>query len=696
MQHALTSVRRLLTNTWPSAIVAVAAWISIVIAIDPAGSYPNMPEGPGLTVDEIFNVEQGVLLVEQARSLGWLNLVPGTSVEAFKPENQYLPDHPPLGRYWLGVHHHLTWWLAPPFEPEGPFVTACARTGSATAFALTVWLIGAFVALRRNGREPPVFPSGGRNSLLKNGCREGEAPAEPRETSDIPHAHGSAGATPSLFQQAGKSPGSSIHVSRGSQSVSAPEELGDSHPPLGGDAGTKWEGLFASLALVLMPRLYGHAHIASLETTTNLTCTAAVLAVAHWWSGSAPPSRRVALLTGIVMGLALLTKIQAILIPIPVIVWALWRWRTKAILPLLVWGVTANVVFFALWPYLWLDPIGHFLEYLGRTTNRSTINCFYFGVRYADKAVPWHYPFVMFAVTVPLGLHLLGAWGAASSLFGRQPFFVFPSGRRKSPGSSSDSNVELSPKAPLTLTLIPQSRGEGTRHSDWLLLACTVFPLIVFALPGVAVYDGERLFLTSFPLWAIFVGRGMCRISEVITRRANNWLTANAAFGVCLVYLIASQEGIRPANLCYYNELTFGQAGAERWGLELDYWGVGVTRGLLSKLCEAVPHGSRVAITPTLHQFQTDEYRRQSPILRKQRITLVPYESLNAPAGAVLVFRRRADVAVPWTGELTENIIAYTPSHHEHDDIVVWLAYIVHQDRPNQHRRSPFEDRRFP
>ena len=28
------------------------------------------------------------------------------------------------------------------------------------------------------------------NSLLKNGCREGEAPAEPRETSDFPHAHG--------------------------------------------------------------------------------------------------------------------------------------------------------------------------------------------------------------------------------------------------------------------------------------------------------------------------------------------------------------------------------------------------------------------------------------------------------------------------------------------------------------------------
>ena len=660
----LIDIRRLLATTWPSFVVAVATWISIVIAIDPAGSYPNMPEGPGLTVDEIFNVEQGVLLVEQAKALEWLNLVPGTSVEAFKPENHYLPDHPPLGRYWLGVHHHLTWWLAPPFDPEGPCVTACARTGSATAFALTVWLVGAFIALRRLGRESSDSRSGGRESSdSRSGGRE--------------------------------SPGSARDSSSNSPSSTSPAESGDSRPPLREDQCRRWEGFFASLALVLMPRLYGHAHIASLETITNLTCTAAVLAVAHWWAGSAPPSRRVALLTGVVMGLALLTKIQAILIPLPVIAWALWRWRMKAIMPLLVWGVTANVVFFALWPYLWLDPIGHFLEYLGRTTNRSTINCFYFGVRYADKAVPWHYPFVMFAVTVPVGLHLLGAWGM-SSLFGRQPFFAFLSGGRTSPDSSSGSHVAPPPKAPLTLTLSPQSRGEGTKHSDPLLLACTVFPLIVFALPGVAVYDGERLFLTSFPLWAVFVGRGLTWLCDLIRNRANNGLTAAVTLSVCAIYFFVALEGVHPAHLCYYNELTFGQRGAERLGLELDYWGVGVTRTLLTKLCSAVPQSSRVAITPTLHQFQADEYRRQSPILRKQRITLVPYESLNSPADAVLVFRRRADVSAPWTGELTENIIAYTPSHHEHDDIVVWLAYIVHRDRPNQHRRSPFEDRRFP
>ena len=42
------------------------------------------------------------------------------------------------------------------------------------------------------------------NRPLKKGTREGEVPAEPRETSEAPTKHGSAGASPSLFQRAVK------------------------------------------------------------------------------------------------------------------------------------------------------------------------------------------------------------------------------------------------------------------------------------------------------------------------------------------------------------------------------------------------------------------------------------------------------------------------------------------------------------
>lgn len=528
MPYLFASARNLFSTTWPSALVALAAWISIVVTIDPAGSYPSMPEGPGLTVDEIFNVEQGVYLVEQSRALGWLNLIPGTSDEAFRPANGYNPDHPPLGRYWLGVHHHLAWWLAPPHEPDGPFVTACARTGSATAFALTVWIIGAFVTLRFRPRG------------------------------DLPH----------------------------------------------------WAGGLTSVALVLMPRVYGHAHLASLETITNLTCTAAVLAVAAWWAGPTLPTRRAAFVAGLLMGLALLTKIQAILIPIPVIAWSLCRWRQKAIVPLLIWGMTALVLFYAGWPYLWLKPIGHLLEYLGRTTNRATLHCFYLGTRFPDKLVPWHYPFVMFTVTVPVLLHLLGSLGLVS---------------RPRPDAATEA----------------ADPSDADRWRSRLLLACGLFPLIVFALPGAAVYDGERLFLTVFPLWAVFVGRGAVRLMSLPSKWSRRF---PSQLVMCALLLMQAGSNLlsHPSYLSYYNIAVGGTAGADRLGFEMNYWGDALTRSLLQEAVNDVPEFTGVKILPALHQFQNDDLLRQSPILRNRQTT-APTGHVAEPLG--LAFRRRADLS---------------------------------------------------
>jgi len=542
---------------WPVGVVALLSWLSIVASLDPAGSYPGMPEGPGLTIDEVFNVEQGVYLVEQGRGLGWLNLIPGTSQEAYRREHGYNPDHPPLGRWWLGVHHHVTWGLFPPFNPEGYCVTACARTGSATAFALTVLLVGGFA--------------------------------------------------------------------------------------------TRWSGTAAgvmtAISLVCMPRLFGHAHVASLETMTNLTCTAAVLAVAGWWTGGAAPCRRRALLAGVFLGLALVTKIQAVLIPIPVICWACWRWRFQAVVPLMIWGVTGLVVFYLSWPYLWFAPLEHGLEYLGRATQRATIQVWYFGQKYADKEVPWHYPFVMFGLTVPLILHGLGMLGllrreqqnvSVSSMPAANLIHGGATGSQAAPRENSSSRSDnLDPSA-------------GSR--DLLLLACTLFPLVVFAMPGVAVYDGERLFLTSFPLWSIFVGRGWVVLWQWLHQRIG---VRPLCIGICGTLLACSAwplVAMSPCYLSYYNELTpwIAELAGEEPELEIDYWGEGITRSLLKQLVDEVPRGATVAVMPTLHQFQADEYRRQSPLLRAHDIKMEEYQPDSVGQSSVLIYQRRADLPQGW------------------------------------------------
>lgn len=497
--------------------LAILTWLSLVIAIDPAGSYPGGWAGPGLTVDEIFNVEQGVYLVEQARALGWYNLIPGTSLEAYRRENGYLSDHPPLGRWWLGIHHHLAWWLFPPKDPAGPFVTACARTGSATAFALTIGLIGLYGF--RNGRQRPLG---------------------------------------------------------------------------------RWSGLLAACALILMPRVYTHAHLAALETVTNLTCTAAVLAIGVWWNREQPPGLRTAALTGLIFGLALLTKIQAILIPVPVAVWVLFRWRQRGLAPLAVWGLTGVAVVFLAWPYLWLDPVAHSLEYLGRTTNRATLWCYYLGSRFMDRNVPWHYPFVMTAITIPIAVLVFGVIGVIVNL--RQ---------------NSDSS---------------RRPGEGS-----LLVGCALFPLLVFAIPGVAVYDGERLFLTVFPLWALLAGRGAVALVTGISRFVP---ARTVAVGLALGIVAQGVWNCQflPAGLSYYNLLVGGRRGADRLGLELDYWGDALTRNVLATVVQAEPDIAEIQIRPSLHPYQAADLWSQSPLLRAAR------SGTGQGQRVTLAFRRRAEL----------------------------------------------------
>jgi 4-amino-4-deoxy-L-arabinose transferase-like glycosyltransferase len=477
-----------------------------------------MFDGPGLTVDEPFNVGQGVGLADRLFAAD----LPG-----FRQVDARLPDHPPLGRLCIGLCHEIAWILFPPIDRTVPYSVTCARTAPATAFAALIVLVG-ICAGRWYGR---------------------------------------------------------------------------------------WGGAAASLALVLMPRLFGHAHLAALETFVNLTCTAAILYLAEKWaappvatgSTPAPPVRlalgsppiATAFVGGGLFGLALLTKVQAILLPVPIVVWGLLHMRRRGAALVALWGLTGLAVFFAFWPQLWSAPVEHFLGYLGRTTNRPVIQVWYFGQVIPDREVPWHYPWIMFLTTVPVGLHALGFAG----LFGPE---------------------KRAWKAPREL----------------LVLACGVFPLVVFSIPGVAVYDGERLFSNVFPLWAVFIGRGAEYIRQWLSSR---WSPRVA--GLALAVFIAGQGyglvALAPCWLSYYNLAVGGLPGAAKLGLEVSYWGDGVTRTLLAQTADRVPEGEPLAVLPTLYPLQWNEVRMQSPSLKQRQIELVPFdnESPRSPR-LVLLFVR--------------------------------------------------------
>jgi hypothetical protein len=384
-------------------------------------------------------------------------------------------------------------------------------------------------------------------------------------------------------------------------------------------------GTIAAISVAILPRQFAHAHVASLETFIGLTYAACVFVTAdRCRPGEGRTGYRAFVLAGVFFGLALLTKIQAVFLGPAVGLWAWSQWGLKRSIPrVAVFGFVGLVVFFVGWPWLWLDPAAHLKEYFARTTERQTLYCYYWGVRWADRDVPWHYPWVMFAITVPIGIHLLAslAFRPASD-----------------PSESADQAAR-----------VVNQQAAAPRSARWfaidpriqLILWAIAIPLVVFTLPGIRVYDGERLFGVVFPLWAALTGAGAAAIVHQGSKR-------RVVIAVLLL-LTAQTWGhfiMSPFQLSYYNLLVGGPSGADRLGFERSYWMEGLTESFQREIVAHVPRGSRVDIAPVLHARYLPHLQLVSPILKSAGITLAPYDD-QQPGGSkfVLKFHRKAD---PW------------------------------------------------
>jgi 4-amino-4-deoxy-L-arabinose transferase-like glycosyltransferase len=504
------------------ATLSLVAGLAVITTLDTAGDYPRLGEGPGLTVDEMFNVGEGYRLVRatamwMAGEFHWREVFgERDDLGPAAPAGYHLADHPPLGRFALGLAHEAVLAVAPPpSRGLSPFVPTAARVGSALAFAWLVYVVGRAAA------------------------------------------------------------GWYGHLA----------------------------GVSAALALVLMPRLFAHAHLASLEMMITLAYAATVISLAERWSRPGGPRSRDALVPGLLLGLALLTKIQAVLLGPPVAIWALWQWRHHALKPLAIWAAVGALVFLVGWPWLWIDPLDHLTEYFARTTQRASLSVWYLGIKSPDNQVAWHYPLVMFVTTVPLGLHILATCGLCSRRW----------------------RWWKDPRAVL-------------------LTACTAFPVLLFSVPGLSVYDGVRLFLVVFPLWAVLVGRGTVVAYDWLSTK----LSAGAASGLLAVVFLGQAWGLvimHPCGLGFYNLAVGGPAGAERLGLEPTYWGDSLTRGFLATVAERVPENETIAVFPSLHPVQWTELLRHARIWGEKPPRLALYGT-PAAAGArfIMIFRRKADL----------------------------------------------------
>jgi len=313
-------------------------------------------------------------------------------------------------------------------------------------------------------------------------------------------------------------------------------------------------GVFAALSLPLMPRMFFHAHLANIDTTVAITWFVAMYV---YWRCESRPGWIAVAANGLAFGLALATKMNAVLIPI---VWAMWallfRRNWRSLLRIAASTAIGAGVFVATWPWLYHDPANRLLYYFLMASRFKDRPQFYLGQTLPH--VPWHYPVVITLAVVPLAITVMSLLGIVRVL-------------QSTTGSTPTAGTSK------------QTTGKPTaRETGWLLLLNALVPLLFAATGLQASYSGERHFIPAYPYVACLAGLGF---GGVLNLLLSGWqrlygrgnvvrvrLLIAALLVLLLVPPLLAMIRIHPYQLSYYSELVGGLPGATGLGLETTFW----------------------------------------------------------------------------------------------------------------------------
>jgi hypothetical protein len=305
--------------------------------------------------------------------------------------------------------------------------------------------------------------------------------------------------------------------------------------------------------------------------------------------------RHLALLAsaGLAAGIATSIRVVAPLAMLLVGILYISRHGTRALPPLLFYGLTAVLACILLWPYLWTNPVGHLLEsYRFFMGNPNKDYVLFMGEVTKGRLLPWFFlPWLMLLqFTEPLWILLAAA-------------VVLLILHRLNPSPT-----------PLFLAIL----------GIWLLA-----PTVPLVLQHAWFYDNFRQFLFVTPVFFL------------VAAFALDFLFASARFPLLrlglgvLILLPGAIQIVRlhPYQYVYYNSLVGGSSGAVRQ-YELDYWATSygeATRYLNSVL----PYGAIVAyLGPTA---SAEPHARSDLTIRSFE---TEEDLLNMSADAVVMMTR--------------------------------------------------------
>lgn len=344
--------------------------------------------------------------------------------------------------------------------------------------------------------------------------------------------------------------------------------------------------LAGALSIVLMPRIFGEAHIFSLDVpimcwwfwTSAIGFCVIEKNWSPWWFGLA-------------YSITFTTKLHSVFLPFPLLAWAVlqcWGTREKWIrlIKACGWTLLTPVFYILLQPWLWHDTWVRFTERFFHYSAKTTVHpipLYYLGQLYANNT-PWHYPLVMILFTLPVFILLLFLVGILYLLWNKK--------------GHED--------------VLQYGRWKSGIHLFFIFIAAV--PPMLLLLPFAQGYDGCRLFLPCFPFIAGIIGFGYFWLSEMITNKIPARIVHTVLFLLLCVPSFLTFTQIRPYYLAYYNELAGGADGAKRLGMESTYWCDGLTLGMLDEINRIV--GPNKTMRPLSMPDEVIDYYKQRGWLR--------------------------------------------------------------------------------
>ncbi|HKI19640.1 MAG TPA: glycosyltransferase family 39 protein [Isosphaeraceae bacterium] len=423
-----------------------------------------------------------------------------------------------------------------------------------------------------------------------------------------------------------------------------------------------WVGAVMAGSLVLMPRLYGQAHLIDTDIAGLLLW--AVTALAFWNGLHEPHGRKWRVLVGILLGLAFVEKMAAVMVLVPLLLWLLAGYLPRTLRQ---HGGRADWIDGVLTTGAMLIPLGLAFQQIQLLQQRlpppGVTNLFVHRPSSDWPGVILGIPLVIWCVRRLLGWmfpkHKL--WGAE-----RPALEIWTSILAFAPVIGWLGNPawwrETLPRLAHYYTLSFDREGALPRiqiiyfgqvyefslpwHNAWVLLGITVPAAILVAaaigliwgimrirrdrlpfyflvhlltLPVIRMFptpahDGVRLFLPTFFFLAAFAGWGTIWLADALARGLHRraWLFRLGLSGAVLGSAAFALIRVHPYELSYYNELIGGPRGAWEKGFELSYWYDAFNGPLIAEINRRLPPRAEV-------DFLNDMTKTAVPVFADQQ-----------------------------------------------------------------------------